>query len=264
MNLIVVAGNPINHSLSPEMHNAAFRHLGLDDKFNYEKMEVEYLDEFIPLLKSREIFGANITVPHKIEVCQFLDRLTPLAEKIGAVNTIFFEDGKLIGDNTDGQGAREALLEKTGIKGKKIAIIGAGGAARAIAYSLPEARLDIFNRSEEKGKALADSIGAGSGPLDDPRIKEADIIINCTFKGMARDPDPPIDTNFLNNQVVMDIIYTPRTVLLQEAEKKGCITIDGTSMLVYQGALSFRRWTGKDAPIDVMKKALIDALELIE
>ena len=256
-------GYPVSHSLSPVMHNRAFEFTGYNGV--YLAFGVKNIKNALLSVRTLGIKGASITIPHKIEAMEYLDELDDIAHKIGAVNTIINNGGSLKGYNSDGLGAVKALSEKTAIKGKNIVLIGAGGAARAIGFCIKKegGRITVINRSTDKGKRLAGDLSADYRPLNDIGKMNCDILINTTPVGMTSNTDEmPIEKSYLEKgMVVMDIVYNPlKTRLLSEAEKTGCVTIDGVSMFVYQGAFQFELWTGIKAPVDVMKKAVLDAL----
>jgi|GEM_PF-93445 len=259
--IYAVIGNPIKHSLSPDIHNANFKSLGI--KAVYTAVKVEDVKKFVlEDAKERGIFVFNATIPHKIEIMKYLDEITPLAEKIGAVNTVENKNGKMIGHNTDGYGALLALNEKTDVKGKKVVVLGAGGAARAVAFTLAEegANITILNRDFEKGKELADKVGGKAVEFDDKNLKkelsDSDVLINCTSVGMDSDGSL-VPKEYLKDLIVFDIVYSPlKTRLLKDAEENGCKIVTGDKMLVYQGVKAFEIWTGEKADV----KAMFDAL----
>ena len=258
-----VFGDPVSHSLSPVMHNRAFEFTGY--KGIYLAFGVKNIKNALISVRTLGIKGASITIPHKIEVMKHLDEADDIALKIGAVNTIINDGGCLKGYNSDGIGAVKALSEKTVIKGKNIAVIGAGGAARAVGFCIKKegGRITVMNRSTVKGERLAGDLSADYRPLNDIGKVNCDILINTTPVGMTPHTDVmPIEKRYLEkSMVVMDIVYNPlKTRLLKEADKAGCITINGVSMFVHQGAFQFELWTGIKAPVDVMKKAVFDAL----
>lgn len=271
-----VVGHPIEHSLSPIMHNAAFRRLGLDYRYEAYDVKPEGLEEFLKLRHTPPFGGLNVTIPHKVAVIKYMSHLDKLAELVGAVNTIKFESRRMIGYNTDCFGFIRAL-EETGetIKKRRILVLGAGGAARAIVYGclLNSAEVVLANRTLDKAIQLAKEIKEKIGKMVlvvkysneslKDAIKETDILINATPVGMyPRSYESPIEKNILRpNIVVMDAVYNPvETKLLREAKNAGCKTIDGVGMLVHQGAESLRIWLGIEAPTDVMRKAVIDKL----
>ena len=269
-NIVGLIGHPVEHSFSPPMHNAAFAKLGLDYAYVAFDVNPNDLKSAIDGAKSLNIKGFNVTIPHKIEVMQYLDELDEVARLIGAVNTIDFKNLK--GYNTDGIGAVRAIEEVTSIKDKNVVVAGAGGASRAISFYLAKfgaGAMTILNRNVNKAQDLAgdvlksDLIGdvsADSISEIDSYLKDADILVDTTPLGM--DPhinDEPIAKSdaMHDNLVVFDAVYNPNeTVLLKEAIKAGAKPVYGIKMLLYQGAESFKIWTGRDAPIDVMQDAL--------
>ena len=250
-----VLGDPVSHSLSPVMHNRAFAHIGHNGV--YVPFRVTDIRAAITGIKALGIRGASITIPHKISVMAHLDEVDGVAARIGAVNTIVNREGRLMGFNSDYLGALKALSAETSVQGRTVVIIGAGGAARAIGFGVLQAggRIVILNRSADKGKALADDLGAEFAPLDGCRKIAGQILVNTTPVGMyphAGQMPLPIDL-LTPDLTVMDIIYNPlRTRLLKQAEKIGCKTIGGLAMFVQQGAFQFELWTGEKAPVDVM------------
>ena len=271
--LLGLIGHPVEHSLSPIMHNEALR----DKNLNYVYLAFDVLPENLKYVvdgvKSLgTVGGFNITIPHKVEIMKYLDEIDKEAELIGAVNTVKIEKDRAIGYNTDGLGARMSLEEEIGkVEDKNILIIGAGGAARAVAFELAKNNhLTIINRTVEKAELLAKEISEKLNKhiyynnlnID---IGDFDIIIHTTPIGMYPNVNvqPIIDTNKIEeNMVVMDLIYNPEeTVLLREAKKQGAKTINGLGMLVYQGAISFEIWTGVKPNIDVMKKAICNSFK---
>jgi len=274
-----IIGDPIEHTMSPVMHNAAFRKVGVDYLYVPFRVKRGELAKAIEGVRALNIKGLNVTIPHKVAVIRFLNKLDPLAKKIGAVNTIVNEDRVLTGYNTDGAGFLQALLE-SGIEpeGKNIAILGAGGASRAISFFLADrgAHLVILNRLQELNwaKDLARNISRSfsrevkalelnrenlAGVLD-----IADIVVNATCVGMTPDIDEtPVTSDLLKpGLTVFDIVYNPiKTRLLREAEAAGATTISGLDMLVWQGALAFEKWTGMKAPIELMREEVIKVLE---
>jgi shikimate dehydrogenase len=269
--IYALIGDPIGHSLSPYIHNAAFKYLKLDFVYVTFKVTRKNVKEALQGARALGIRGLNVTMPLKTAVIQHLDKLDSNAIKIGAVNTILNEDGKLIGYNTDGLGALNTLKAKgQNPAGKNILILGAGGAARAVAFALcKEANaITILNRTLEKAKALTEelsknfnkkiSYGELNGKTLRKEIEKADILLNATSVGMApHENETPVDMKFLHsNLTVFDLVYNPsETRLLREAKAVGAKTVNGICMLIHQGALSFEIWTGRKAPIDVMMRA---------
>jgi shikimate dehydrogenase len=272
-------GDPVEHSMSPAMQNAAFRELGLDYVYVPFRVKSTELGQAIAGMRALNIRGLNVTVPHKVAVVQFLDELDHLAEKIGAVNTIVNDDGVLTGYNTDATGFLQALQEREiEPAGKTAVILGAGGAARAIAFILAErgATLLILNRALELdwAKDLASRISQIFGKkvkaleLNKENltkvIGKADILVNATSVGMSpRADETPVPADRLRpDLIVYDIVYNPmKTRLLREAEAAGASTISGVDMLVWQGALAFEKWTGRKAPVELMKRETVRLLK---
>ena len=277
--ICALIGDPVEHSMSPVMHNAAFREARLDYLYVPFRVKKEELGQAIDGMRALNIRGLNVTIPHKVAVLQFLDELDPLAEKIGAVNTIVNDNGFLTGYNTDATGFLQALLEG-GIEpeGKNVVILGAGGAARAISFILTDrgANLVILNRlleldwAEELANRMAQIFGQEVDALELNRqnlaraLGKADILVNATSVGMSPDIDrTPVDADLLRpGLIVYDIVYNPiKTRLLREAEAAGAKTISGVDMLVWQGALAFEMWTSRKAPVELMKKETIKWLQ---
>lgn len=275
--ILGIIGDPVFHSLSPLMHNAALAHLGLPFIYMPFPVKPEELDDFLKSLHSRKIAGFNVTIPHKQAVIPYLDSLSREARLIGAVNTVVKKGKKWIGYNTDGAGFIQSLCqdEKYELHNKHVLLLGAGGAARAIAVALglEETReVMIFNRTAKKAFDLASELGKkfrktifNAAPLDPPDLSHwrvADLVINATSVGMKEAQNIKLPLSQLPPKAcVVDIVYTPlETPLLKKAKKKGLITHPGWGMLLHQGLLSFELWTGKKAPYEVMKKVLLEAL----
>lgn len=271
-----VIGDPIEHSLSPIMHNAAFRELKLDYAYLAFHVPKELLKSAILGIAGLGMAGLNITIPHKLEVMKYLDHIDEDALLIGAVNTVVNRDGKLIGYNTDGIGALEALKRNgVQVKGKRIALLGAGGASRAVAFKLSESAksITILNRTKSRAVALAKTLGknrdveAKAEKLNDDNLgktlSEIDVLVNTTSIGMWPDIGvSPVKKSLLpRGLTVFDIVYNPvQTRLLSDACKRDCKVVEGVDMLVYQGAAAFELWTGARAPVTVMRGAVMDDL----
>ncbi|MBQ9160601.1 MAG: shikimate dehydrogenase [Methanobrevibacter sp.] len=275
-NIVGLIGHPVEHSFSPPMHNAAFDTLNLDYAYVAFDVNPNELKKAIDGAKALNIKGFNVTIPHKIDVIEYLDEVDEVAGLIGAVNTIDFKDMK--GYNTDGIGAIKAIEEVTGIKNKNVVVAGAGGASRAISFYIAKYGADsltILNRNVEKAQNLAndvlksdliDNVSSDSITNINNHLTDADILIDTTPLGM----DPHVDDepiakaeNMHENLIVFDAVYNPNeTVLLKEAIKAGAKPVYGIKMLLYQGAESFEIWTGKKAPVDVMEEALKKTLNL--
>lgn len=261
--LFGVIGDPVGHSLSPIMHNRAFSEIGYNAI--YLAFHVTDLASAIKGVKGLGIQGLSVTIPHKVSIMSLLDEIDEMAEKIGAVNTVVNKGGKLFGYNTDCLGAIHALREKTDIKNKNILMIGAGGAARAIGFGILSegGNLTIVNILEDEGKALSEILGVPYYHLSEFHGLEYDILINTTPVGMSPRTDkmPVEPTGLRPDKVVMDIIYNPlKTMLIAEAEKIGCVTVDGVSMFVHQGAAQFEMWTGQKAPVEIMRHTVLNEL----
>ena len=258
-NLFGVVGYPIGQSLSPIMHNTAFDERGLNAV--YLAFETRDIEGCVKGMKAMGIRGMSVTLPHKVAVIPLLDEVDVLAKKIGAVNAIVNNDGRLVGYNTDAVGALRALEEKIQLSGKTCLLIGAGGAARAVGFVLKEkgVKLEVANRSAEKGRALALSLSCPYIPLDELEKTCADVLIHTTPVGMTPNTDVSLVSGqiFKKGMVVMDIIYNPlETRLLKVARDRGCLTINGLGMFIHQGAEQFRLWTGLEAPINAMTRAI--------
>lgn len=261
--LYAVIGDPVGHSLGPVMHNRAFALTGYNGA--YLAFRVTDLAAAVKGVRALGLGGVSVTIPHKEAVMAFLDDIDPAARAIGAVNTVVNRGGCLTGYNTDCAGAMAALAEKTDIRGKSVWIIGAGGAARAVGYGVVAGggRLTIVNRSREKGRRLAADLGAGFVPLAHVEAAACDVLINTTAVGMAPAVDAmPVPAGSITApMVVMDVVYNPlKTRLLAEADGRGCATVDGLAMFVYQGAAQFELWTQQKAPLKAMRTAVAGAL----
>ncbi len=269
-----IIGDPIAHTMSPAMHNTAYETLHLDYLYVPFRVTKEQLPNAIRGMRALNMRGLNVTIPHKAVVLTMLDQVDERAGKIGAVNTIVNTNGILSGFNTDAEGFMRTLVEKDiRIPGKRILIIGAGGAAKAVAFALAEhkARIMIINRSQEKAAALAKQLkdqlqaDAAAYSLEESNLREAaasvEMIVNTTSIGMGT-ADTPIPARYLRkNLLVYDIVYNPlRTQLLREAELKGAMTICGAEMLAWQGAIAFEKWTGCKAPVEIMKNTIYNKL----
>ncbi len=264
-------GYPVEHSVSPPMHNAMFRKLGMKNEYSLLNVEPSKLAEVVESkVRVDEFGGASVTIPHKIEMIELVDRLDESARNAGAVNTLQWKDGVLTGYNTDASGGTKALEQAYGdISNARTVILGAGGAANALAAHLkPRVKeLTVLNRSVGKAKELAERIGAeyGSITADQEIVASADIIVNTTPVGMhPKIGVSPIDKKHLNGeQMVYDIVYNPlKTQIMLDAEEVGARTLGGLWMLVYQGVEAFEIWTGvkPDAQVmyDAAEKAMLE------
>ena len=262
-------GDPVDHSISPIIQNTAFRHSGLDAVYVTFQVKSRCLKPAIAGALALDIRGLNVTVPHKIRIMQYIDSFDREASQIGSVNTIMIRKGSLIGFNTDGRGALQSVGTER-LRGSSVLLLGAGGAARAIAHTFAPyvRRMRIVNRTLSGARQLRRALNRRyhcevlSAPLTMGRLRgfvdSADLIVNASSMGMKGKNDPPIRRDWLrSNQTVFDIVYDPPvTTLLRNARSMGAQTIDGLEMLVNQGAISFNLWTGKNAPITVMRRAL--------
>lgn len=262
--LCCIIGNPVEHSLSPQMHNAGYKHLGLN--FVYVAFRVVDVKTAIYGLKALGTRGIVVTVPHKIEAMKYIDELDEAARAIGAVNTIVNDEGVLKATNTDWVGGLKTLEKVTSVKGKKVTVLGAGGAARALVYGLKKhgALVTVHNRTLEKAKQLADDFDLVQAFTlqNKDEIINADIIVNTTSVGMQPYQDKsPIPIDFISsNHIVFDIVYTPKkTKLLAMAESRGAKIVYGDKMVLYGAVPQFELFTGVKAPFEAMEKALLDA-----
>jgi shikimate dehydrogenase len=275
--LVGIIGSPLEHTLSPTIQNAAFDYLGLNWCYIPLSVEQGRLVQAVEGIKALRFTGVNITMPFKTEIIPMLDEVAMFAESVGAVNTILIDKGKLIGYNTDGRGFYTALVRDLGyeVKGRKVLVLGAGGASRSVTVSLALAGCEsivIVNRSTERSIQLSEIIAKSAPDIEvswlssednyDIVVAESDVIINATplttFNGDLRVP-----VSLLNkNQLVCDLNYSLyQPPLLQEAEARGAQVMDGKGMLLYQAAAAFEIWTGLEAPVEVMRVALLRALE---
>jgi shikimate dehydrogenase len=271
-----VIGDPIEHTLSPTIQNAAFNHLKLDFVFLAFHVTAAELENAMRGMRGLGIHGLNVTMPHKSTIINHLDTVDSAVQFLGSANTILNKDGTLSGFNTDGVGALNTLRENgINLSDKKVLLLGAGGAAKAIAFSFAQeaGSICILNRAPEKAAVLADALncvfgtkvmgGALSSSAVQDNVQDADILVNATSVGMH----PQVDQSLVAPQwlksdlAVMDIVYNPvETKLAKDAKAAGAKVISGVEMLIYQGAASFKIWTGKSAPIEVMRKAALTKL----
>lgn len=272
--LLGVIGDPIRQSKSPVMHNRALAALGIDGVYTAMHVLPEHVGDAIRGMRAFGFRGLNVTIPHKQDVISLLDEVDESAQIVGAVNTIVNDNGRLIGYNTDGIGYVRSLKEEAEpeLRGKRILVIGAGGASRGIVYELTKeapAQIWIANRAVERAKSLAQDLeryGPIQGiPLDEAAdyASDADIIINTTSVGMYPEVDmlPLSLAPFRVDITVSDLIYNPlETALLRQARERGSRTHGGLGMFVYQGAYALEYWTGRPAPAQVMREAVLEAL----
>jgi len=277
--LFGVIGDPIRHSKSPIMMNRAFRETGINGVYTAFHITDQTLPAFIAGVRAMNIRGVNVTIPHKLQVMELLDHIDAGAAAIGAVNTIVNDNGVLTGYNTDCIGYVRSLKEEAlpSLAGKRIVVIGAGGAARGIIYALLQekpAQVTVVNRTFDKAEQLASSLGAyaESGVLDakpsaslQELCRDAELIINTTSIGMYPNiADTPLDASWLQPETVAsDLIYNPlQTRFMQEAQERGCKTHGGLGMFINQGAFAFEYWTGKPAPVAVMRETVLASLSV--
>ena len=291
--LVGVLGYPVEHSLSPAMQNAAFAHLGLDWAYVPLPVAPDCLGDAVRGLRALGFAGANVTLPHKERALAFLDDLAPEARALGAVNTVVNQGGRLVGHNTDAAGFLAALAE-VGCVPRHAVVLGAGGAARAVVYALVQAgaAVTVANRTPERAAALLAAVAAAGGrelsrasavpampashsavgvcALDAPDLERAlaraDLLVNTTPVGMWPEVDEsplPSGVVLLSGLTVFDLIYNPlETTLLRQARACGARSVGGLGMLVHQGALAFGLWTGLAAPVEVMRQAALEGLNV--
>jgi shikimate dehydrogenase len=270
-------GDPVTHSKSPEMMNSALTAMGVPAVYLAWQVESRRLKQAVEGLRALGAAGWNVTIPHKVSIMDFLDKLEPEAEEIGAVNTVIHQDGVLTGTNTDGTGYLRSLTEETGMNPSslRVVLLGAGGAARAAGSALARAgarKITIAARSVEKAEALALRLQrhtkADAVPLAEAdcrrAVEEADLVVNATPVGMHPHPDAsPLPAGWLHpGLIVSDLVYHPRlTKLLRDAQARGARIHDGTGMLVHQAATALERWTGRKPPVPLMKQVLERSLK---
>lgn len=275
----VLLGHPVAHSLSPRFQQAAFDAMGLDVRYEAWDVRPDDLPQTIDRLRAAEVLGANVTIPHKVAMLGLVDRVDAIAERVGAINTIVRRDGLLHGTNTDVAGVTQALLAGgVDLRGCTVVVLGAGGAARAVVAALRSAHaagVTVANRTYARAEALRTVAGeelpfsACSLDPSDQRLQAAmaaaGLVIHSTALGMRHGPDEtatPVPADLFHaGQTAFDLVYVPeRTPFLLAAEQAGARPLGGLAMLIYQGAASFRLWTGIDAPVEVMFQAARAAL----
>lgn len=262
--ICMVIGDPVGHSAGPQLYNRIYKKLEIDDEYVYVacNVKIEKLEDFAKGVRAMGIRGVSCTIPHKIEIIKYLDYIDPDAEAIGAVNTIVNENGLLKGFNTDHIGIANPLFKLTGLKGKSVGIIGAGGAARAAAYALAknDAKFLIFNRTPEKAEKIAGDFGGKAESFENiGKIKNCDIIINSTpvgMKGYSNESILPAEY-ITKDQIIFDCVYTPyETELIKSSQSIGAKVIHGQDMLIHQGIEQFRLYTGRVVTEDIFREIL--------
>lgn len=278
--LVCLLGYPISHSLSPQMHNTAFNYLELGYAYLAFDTKKDELENVVKAMRVLNVSGFNVTMPHKQNIIPLLDEVSLEAQWIGAVNTVHNDNGKLVGYNTDGKGYIKSLKEADiAFEGKKLVLVGAGGAARAVAVQLAidgAGEIVILNRhiagAEKIRNIISHKIPAckvSALEFNQENLKEAlkdaDILVNTTSLGMNDQEDKSIVSDpsvFRRELIVSDIIYNPaKTKLLKMAEAAGCRTINGFGMIIWQGAMAFKIWTGEDMPVDLVKQEFLANME---
>lgn len=273
---LCIIGYPVGHSMSPIMHNATIKKLGLNYVYIAFNVNPDNLEKAVQGFRALDIKGINVTIPHKETIIKYLDEIDPISEKMGAINTIKNEDGYLKATNTDAAGAKKSLIDAGfTIEGKNIVFIGSGGAARSIAYILSEnaKKIVLTDIVEERAVIVAREITKNMGANVEGKlasdkvladeIKHADLLINATPIGMyPKEGDSPISKDLLHEELfVFDVIYNPtETQLMKEAAEIGCKTLSGLDMLINQGVIAFEWWTGKTPNSKLMKDKIIDFL----
>jgi shikimate dehydrogenase len=267
MHVFGLIGNPVEHSLSPPMHEAAYRELDMDARYVTFEPAPDDAASAVEGAAALGVAGLNVTIPFKRDILDVVDP-DPLAERIGAVNTVDFSTDPPTGYNTDAAGVRRALSHHgVALDGRDAVVVGAGGAGRAVAFTLADdcASVHVANRTVERAESLADDVRASAdatvtaGGLDTlaDRVPSADLLVNATSVGMEGD-ETPVPADLLHSDLaVLDAVYSPiETRLLRDADAAGATTVDGAWMLLFQGVVAFERWTGRDAPVDAMNDAL--------
>jgi 3-dehydroquinate dehydratase/shikimate dehydrogenase len=262
-----VIASPVAHSLSPALHNRSFRRRRLNACYVPFRVEPKHLKDFLELADYLGVEGFSVTIPHKQEILKRLDEIDPLAQRIGAVNTVFRRKGKLYGTNSDVAGVIVPLEKRIRIEGSRVLIVGAGGAARAAAFALADKGAEVLIAARDHGKAtaLAKAAGAKVAPWDGLAAETFDALINATPVGMH----PNVDQNLFPDKVpaalVFDMVYNPlETALLRHAKQQGAQTIQGLEMFLEQAAAQFELWTGAKAPRTTMRDAVLEVLQGVE
>jgi shikimate dehydrogenase len=263
-----VIGHPVRHSVSPLLHNAAFRALGLDWVFTAFEVAPGRAAQAAEGARDLGIAGLSVTMPHKADILPALDDLSPVAEALGAVNTVVRQaGGRLFGDNTDGAGFLDALREDEGFEpnGRRCLVVGAGGAARAVVLALAHAgaaEVVVANRTEGRAEDAAALVPRVARPGTVEEAGDAQLIVNATPQGMAGNAQLAVPAELLGpGQLVVDLVYHPvMTPLVEAAKARGATAVNGLGMLIHQAAHAFRLWTGEDPPLEVMSAAALSEL----
>jgi shikimate dehydrogenase len=272
--LVALLGYPVEHSRSPEMQNAAFEALGLDWRYQAIPVPPDRFEEVLRELPGRGFVGANVTIPHKVRALQAADSVTAVAKAVGAANTLTLGDGRIVADNTDVEGFLAALRERMpgAPSGMRALVLGAGGAARAIAYALASegaAEICVWNRHPERAIELVEDLDRDRNgrlkAIPEPDLRGAELLVNATSVGMREREGQAAEResfkqlglsadNWGDLKVVVDIVYRDgETALAREATRRDITCVDGIDILVHQGAASFELWTGQPAPVEVMR-----------
>ena len=260
---VAIFGNPIAHSLSPQMHNAAFNHLDLNLAFLAFK--VNKAAEAAVAIRTLGLRGASITIPHKEAIMEHLDEVDNVGLAIGAVNTVVAREGRLLGSNTDWLGVVKALEQVTELGGKRCLVLGAGGAARAAIFGLQNRGVEVrlTNRNQERGRSLAAEMNCAFMEWQSWDRLDIELLVNATPVGMSATRDQSLISaqQLKKSMVVLDMVYRPlETRLLKDAAMAGSICVSGLEMLLHQGVAQFEIWTGQEAPVEVMRQALVESL----
>ncbi|MBO8143832.1 MAG: shikimate dehydrogenase [Thermodesulfobacterium sp.] len=263
-----IIGDPVDHSLSPVMHNVAFREKNIKAVYGAFRVSSSDLAKAVEGIRALNIKGVSVTIPHKEKVMEYLEEIDEIAYEIGAVNTIVNENGVLKGYNTDWIGVLKAFKENgVEIQDKKVVIIGAGGASKAVVYALIKGgaeKIFVYNRTFEKAKFLEKKFGVIAKPWEELNSANGDIIIQTTSVGLKSWESPVEERVISRFKVAMDIVYLPlETKFLSLAKKHGKI-IDGLQMLLYQGVEQFKLWTGIEPPVKLMEKAIYEKVKNLE
>lgn len=265
-----VIGDPVSHSLSPVLHNAAFTALGVDWVFLALPVARGEAEVAVAGARALGVEGLSVTMPHKEPVALAVDRLTPVAERLRSVNTVVRKGPTLTGDSTDGAGFLDAIRDDLGFEpsGRRCLVLGTGGAARAVALALARegaAEVVVVGRSSGRTSAAVAMVGPPARPGTEIEVEAAELVVNATPVGMAGHPaGPPVDVGRLGpGQVVVDLVYHPSvTPLVDAARRRGAVAVGGLGMLVHQAGHAFRLWTGQDPPLELMSAAAVKALAL--